>query len=104
MEVWKFGSRLQYDRQCHTRVRALTRKRLPNFQTSVVGEGDASMTPTARTLVLLRAEGYVCVVAEAWLPGVNRRPDLFGFADAAKASGKASEWRFVDPEQSGTHQ
>ncbi|HVS37794.1 MAG TPA: hypothetical protein VMS17_19710 [Gemmataceae bacterium] len=41
------------------------------------------MTPTARTLQLLRAEGYLAVVAEAWLPGVNRRRDLFGFADVA---------------------
>ncbi len=41
------------------------------------------MTPTGRTLALLRAEGYVCCVAEAWLPGVNRRRDLFGFADVA---------------------
>ena len=43
----------------------------------------SNVTPTARTLALLRAEGYVCCVAEAWLPGVNRRRDLFGFADVA---------------------
>ncbi len=41
------------------------------------------MTPTGRTLTLLRAEGYVCCVAEAWLPHVHRRRDLFGFADVA---------------------
>ncbi len=41
------------------------------------------MTPTGRTLALLRAEGYLCCVAEAWLPHVQRRRDLFGFADVA---------------------
>jgi len=41
------------------------------------------MTPMGRTLALLRAEGYVCCVAEAWLPHVHRRRDLFGFADVA---------------------
>jgi ParB family chromosome partitioning protein len=40
-------------------------------------------SPTARTLALLRREGYVACVAEAWLPAVRRRRDLFGFADVA---------------------
>ena len=42
------------------------------------------MTPTGRTLAACcGAEGYLCCVAEAWLPRVNRRRDLFGFADVA---------------------
>ncbi len=55
---------------------------LTTFGSAEVGD-DASMTPTARTLGLLRAEGYIVAVAEAWLPHVNRRRDLFGFADVA---------------------
>ena len=39
------------------------------------------MTPTARTLALLRRSGYLAAVVEKWLPKINRRRDLFGFAD-----------------------
>jgi hypothetical protein len=39
------------------------------------------MTPTARTLALLRRCGYVAAVVERWLPLVNLRRDLFGCAD-----------------------
>lgn len=39
------------------------------------------MTPTARSLRLLRSEGYMVEVTERWIPHVNRRRDLFGFAD-----------------------
>lgn len=39
------------------------------------------MTPTARTLNLLRRSGYIAAVVERWLPRVERRQDLFGFAD-----------------------
>jgi hypothetical protein len=38
-------------------------------------------SPTARTLKLLRDSGFVAAVVEKWLPHVNRRRDLFGFAD-----------------------
>jgi hypothetical protein len=38
-------------------------------------------TPTARTLTLLRRCGYLAGVVECWVPHVNRRRDLFGFAD-----------------------
>jgi hypothetical protein len=39
------------------------------------------MTPTGRTPAHLRRLGYVADVCERWLPRVNRRRDLFGFAD-----------------------
>ena len=39
------------------------------------------MTPAARTLTYLRRLGFVVDVCERWLPRVNRRRDLFGFAD-----------------------
>lgn len=39
------------------------------------------MTPTARTLVLLRRSGYLAAVVECWIPHINRRRDLFRFAD-----------------------
>ncbi len=39
------------------------------------------MTPTARSLKLLRDTGHIAGVVERWLPRVNRRSDLFGFAD-----------------------
>jgi hypothetical protein len=39
------------------------------------------MTPTARSLLLLRREGYIAAPVERWLPHVHCRRDLFGFAD-----------------------
>jgi|HubBroStandDraft_6_1064221.scaffolds.fasta_scaffold799327_3 hypothetical protein len=39
------------------------------------------MTPTARTLALLRRCGYRAAVVESWVPRANVRRDLFGFAD-----------------------
>lgn len=39
------------------------------------------MTPTARTLKLLRAEGYLASVVERWIPHANRRADLWGAFD-----------------------
>lgn len=39
------------------------------------------MSPTARTLHLLRREGYLPAVVERWLPGANVRQDLWGFGD-----------------------
>ena len=41
------------------------------------------MTPTARSLALLRRRGYVVDVAERWIPGANIRRDLFGCIDVA---------------------
>ena len=41
------------------------------------------MTPTARTLVLLRRRGYMADVAERWIPRANIRRDLFGRIDVA---------------------
>jgi hypothetical protein len=39
------------------------------------------MSPTQRTLRLLRAEGWAAEVVERWLPGANVRRDLFGCVD-----------------------
>jgi carbonic anhydrase len=39
------------------------------------------VTPTARSLAHLRAQGYLAEVVERWIPGCNIRKDLFGFID-----------------------
>ena len=39
------------------------------------------MSPTQRTLHLLREEGYLAEVVERWVPVANVRRDLFGFGD-----------------------
>lgn len=39
------------------------------------------MSPTARTLALLRERGYEAQVVERWIPRANIRVDLFGFID-----------------------
>jgi hypothetical protein len=44
------------------------------------------VTPTARTLELLRRSGYLVAVVESWVPRVNARRDLFGFADVLAVS------------------
>jgi hypothetical protein len=40
-----------------------------------------TVTPTARSLKLLRDTGHVAGVVERWLPHANKRSDLFGFGD-----------------------
>lgn len=39
------------------------------------------MTPTQRTLALLKSSGWTCAVVERWNPHARIRQDLFGFAD-----------------------
>lgn len=39
------------------------------------------MSPTARSLALLRHEGWQVAVVERWIPGANVRADLWHFAD-----------------------
>jgi hypothetical protein len=39
------------------------------------------MTPTARTLATLRAEGWTAAVVEKWIPQTHQRKDLFGVID-----------------------
>lgn len=39
------------------------------------------MSPTARTLKLLRDQGYHAEVVERWIPQRRIRKDLFGFID-----------------------
>jgi hypothetical protein len=40
-----------------------------------------STSPTSLSLRLLRQSGYTCDITERWLPKIDRRRDLFGFAD-----------------------
>jgi hypothetical protein len=42
---------------------------------------ECEMTPTARSLDLLRRTGHIAGVVERFIAAVNRRSDLFGFAD-----------------------
>lgn len=39
------------------------------------------MTPTRRTLIMLRRAGWLPAVVERWLPRANLRADLWGFGD-----------------------
>ena len=39
------------------------------------------ISPTQRTLALLRSEGMLCEIVERWNPHARCRQDLFGFAD-----------------------
>jgi hypothetical protein len=39
------------------------------------------MTPAARTLAALKADGYRCAVVERWNPHARIRQDLFGCID-----------------------
>src|SRR6202022_644362 len=48
-------------------------------------EGEATMTPTARTLALLRRQGFIAAVVEKWLPRIGLRSDLWGFGDVLAA-------------------
>lgn len=43
------------------------------------------MTPTARSLALLRREGWTCQVVERYCPHSRRRIDLFGIIDVVAA-------------------
>jgi hypothetical protein len=43
------------------------------------------MSPTARSLTWLRDRGFIADVTERWVPHINRRRDLFGFADLLAA-------------------
>lgn len=38
-------------------------------------------SPTQRTLIALRKDGWVCAVAEKWIPQTRQRADLFGGID-----------------------
>lgn len=39
------------------------------------------MSPTQRSLAVLRKAGWTCAVVEHWIPTIKIRRDLFGFAD-----------------------
>ncbi len=39
------------------------------------------MTPTQRSLALLRSAGYMCAIVEHWNSFAHIRVDLFGFGD-----------------------
>lgn len=51
------------------------------------------MSPTQRSLKLLRAEGFLVATVEKWIPGMNIRQDLFGFGDLLAVS--PSKRRFL---------
>ena len=54
----------------------------PRFQYSNVSLLDLdTVSPTARTLKKLRAEGWACDIVERWIGHACIRRDLFGFAD-----------------------
>jgi hypothetical protein len=44
------------------------------------------LTPTAWTLALLRREGFIAAVVERWIPGANKRADVWGFGDVLAAN------------------
>jgi hypothetical protein len=46
-----------------------------------------SMSPTQRSLKLLRSEGLTVAVVEKWIPGANIRKDLFDCWDLACVGG-----------------
>ncbi|MBS0589503.1 MAG: hypothetical protein JSR65_02560 [Proteobacteria bacterium] len=46
------------------------------------------MTPTARTLAALRADGYTAAVVERWNPHARIRQDLFGIVDILAVRGR----------------
>lgn len=46
---------------------------------------EAKLSPTSRSLALLRTTGYTAAVVEAWVPGANVRRDLFYVADIVAA-------------------
>ena len=41
----------------------------------------SSVSPTQRSLALLREQGYLCEVVERWNPWAKIRQDLFGIGD-----------------------
>lgn len=49
----------------------------------------ASVSPTQRTLALLRAEGWTAQVVERWIPRAFIRKDLYGCIDILAINGKA---------------
>jgi hypothetical protein len=46
------------------------------------------VSPTQRSLDLLRKEGWLCQVVERWNPHSRTRKDLFGFIDILAVRGK----------------
>jgi hypothetical protein len=45
------------------------------------------MSPTARSMKLMRERGYLVDIVERWIPGANIRKDLFGFIDLLAIEG-----------------
>lgn len=41
----------------------------------------SSVSPTQRSLALLREQGYLCEIVERWNPWAKIRQDLFGIGD-----------------------
>ncbi len=53
----------------------------PHAAEEPVPRHKSSISPTARTLAALRAEGWVAAIVEHWNSFAHIRQDLFGFAD-----------------------
>lgn len=55
------------------------------------------MTPTARTLALMRRNGWTAQVVERWNPHARIRQDLFGFGDVIACRGWITENSIPQP-------
>ena len=53
------------------------------------------MSPTQRSLKLLRSRGYTCGITEHWNGWIKRRQDLFGFVDILAADPRDGHFLFV---------
>lgn len=53
----------------------------------IQAEGTDAMTPTARTLAKLRADGYITEVVERWNAYTRTRHDLFNIIDVLAVRG-----------------
>jgi len=58
------------------------------------GRGDV-VTPTGRSLGLLRQSGYTADICERWVPHTQHRRDLFGFGDIIAVRPGAREFLIV---------
>jgi hypothetical protein len=59
------------------------------------------MTPTARSLGLLRESGFICEAVEKWIPRLNRRRDLFGGFDILAIHGTRREVVLIQTTSAG---
>ena len=65
--------------------------------------GVGRMTPTARTLRLLRSLGYIGAVVEQWVPYTRTRRDAFGFCDVIAVHPQWPGTLFVQATSASNH-